>query len=808
MTSSSENSFEDRSSDLESKTFEDNSSPITTQSSGHVLNSHRNRSTAKNGYENQQPTSSSSDASDEDSDDYEDCEEHNDVEYDAGTFEKTESLYPFQKMSHVIMFPQSHLSTRDVSLMVMAYSIRFHCTYKARDALFEMCKIFAGDTFKTWNTSKYVMSQLYDPPDEVVKLCFLCEKCCDPLLPPVSKRKFKKCHVQCTCGSEYNLTTQSSNYIIAVDLKYQLEILLQDEEIKIALLKGIQDVKLRENDSTEIRDVYDGLLYKNLQEKYSDVSHLVTLNFSTDGAPVCNSGKKSFWPLQVILNELPPKLRFKYPLLAGLSIDKKEPSAKFMNAYMKQFINQLEPLAEKGLEISDENGKPITVKLVPLCCPVDSVARPILQNRVQYNGYFGCSWCYENGIYDSNAMRYPVRENDAKTRTNESHRKDCEKKMKSPKTTQNGVKGFSVLLTLLTFDMVWGFPVDYLHSELLGVVKYLWDVWIETKIVTAEAVRELNNRLLKMTPPHEIHRLPRSMNEKAKWKASEWRSWLLFYSFVCLQGLIPAEVLDHYALLVESIFILLQDSISEMELRACEEKLLIFVAKCQEMFGNSVMTFNIHSLLHLVHSVRMTGPLWTTSTFPFESAIFYLKQAITGPKGLYDQIAKRTLLQLTFGYTCKKLASSETCVRFCEDIFAYSGTKNAMKTIDKVLLLGSLGQTEDGGHLFARCIYKLTVFHSTKYTSPTKTNDTFVMLASKEIGEIIHFTYKNCNTYVSLNMFRDVPGELGSVSHIKKVERTNSVVTVLIEFIDKKLVFMEVSGSSYVARLPNTVEIQ
>ena len=140
-------------------------------------------------------------------------------------------------------------------------------------------------------------------------------------------------------------------------MKYQLKVLLKDEEIKTALLKGIRNAKERANDeSGQMRDVYDGVLYKRLQRKYP-VYSFVTLNFSTDGAPVCNSGKKSFWPMQAILNELPPKLRFKYPLLVGLSINKKEPSPQFMNEYMKHFINQLEPLAEKGLQITDENGK-------------------------------------------------------------------------------------------------------------------------------------------------------------------------------------------------------------------------------------------------------------------------------------------------------------------------------------------------------------------------------------------------------------------------------------------------------------------
>ena len=174
--------------------------------------------------------------------------------------------------------------------------------------------------------------------------------------------------MKCSCGVEYNLKTQSSNYVVHIHVKYQLEVFLEDEEIKTALLKGIWNAKERENDeSGQIRNVYD-----------------VTLKFSTDGAPICHSGKWSFWPVQAILNELPLNHQLKYPL-----IYKKETSPQFMNAYMKHFINQLVPLAEKGLQITDENGKLLLLKVLPLCCPVDSVARPILQNRDQYNGYCG-----------------------------------------------------------------------------------------------------------------------------------------------------------------------------------------------------------------------------------------------------------------------------------------------------------------------------------------------------------------------------------------------------------------------------------
>lgn len=103
----------------------------------------------------------------------------------------------------------------------------------------------------------------------------------------------------------------------------------------------------------------------------------------------------------------------------------------------------------------------MTLKIIPLCCPVDSVARPILLNRLKYNGYWGYSWCYQKGLFDHGAMRYHIKEKDAPLRTDESHRKDLNIFKNTEFPTVNGVKGFSVLLTLLSLDIVWGFLIAY-----------------------------------------------------------------------------------------------------------------------------------------------------------------------------------------------------------------------------------------------------------------------------------------------------------------------------------------------------------
>lgn len=72
--------------------------------------------------------------------------------------------------------------------------------------------------------------------------------------------------------------------------------------------------------STDIRDVYDGKLYKehfNSKGYFQNVStndsmttelHL-SLQINTDGVAIFRSSKCSVWPVYAVINELPPHLR-------------------------------------------------------------------------------------------------------------------------------------------------------------------------------------------------------------------------------------------------------------------------------------------------------------------------------------------------------------------------------------------------------------------------------------------------------------------------------------------------------------------
>ena len=63
-----------------------------------------------------------------------------------------------------------------------------------------------------------------------------------------------------------------------------------------------------------VSDVYDGSEYSKHSEYFQSKFNLsFALNF--DGAPKFKSSSVQLWPIQLLLNELPPALRYRYIIM-------------------------------------------------------------------------------------------------------------------------------------------------------------------------------------------------------------------------------------------------------------------------------------------------------------------------------------------------------------------------------------------------------------------------------------------------------------------------------------------------------------
>ncbi|KAL1447832.1 hypothetical protein MTO96_044210 [Rhipicephalus appendiculatus] len=327
--------------------------------------------------------------------------------------------------------------------------------------------------------------------------------------------------------------------------------------------------------------------------------------------PHLQCGRYSF-----LVNELPPDARTKNCLLGGLWFG----SHPDMSLFMAKFVEEMN---QCGNIVWKHATTVVRSAIHAICCCVDAPARAAVGNMVQFNGLFGCPWCYSCAEHHEGAQRYML-STVGDLRNSEDMRRDMKFAIEVGEPV-NGVKGPSPLMRLKHFDLVSGYTVDYMHCVLLGVTKCFTDCWLDSTnsqepfyIGRPTTVAKIDERLMGIKPPHCFTRFPRSLKERCHWKASEWRSWLLFYAVPCCLGILPHRYINHFMLLVEGIFMLLREELTESQLLHAGRLLQDFVSRTLTLYGPRMMTFNHHQLLHLVTAARNFGPLWAHSTFVFE----------------------------------------------------------------------------------------------------------------------------------------------------------------------------------------------
>uniref|UniRef100_A0A1X7T4T5 DUF4218 domain-containing protein n=1 Tax=Amphimedon queenslandica TaxID=400682 RepID=A0A1X7T4T5_AMPQE len=220
--------------------------------------------------------------------------------------------------------------------------------------------------------------------------------------------------------------------------------------------------------------------------------------------------------------------------------------------------------------------------------------------------------------------------------------------------------------------MIDGIPPDYMHCVIKGVTKSLLTLWTSSNYHNKPySIRRdlpiIDAALCTQTPPHKFSRSPRSIVQNMSyWKASEFRSWLLFHSLPLLLNALTPLYFHHYALLVCAMHILLAKEVTEIECIAAEKMLTDFCKLLPELYGINKCTMNVHTLLHIPYFVRQWGPCWSYSAFLFESHNGTLKRAITSNQKVADQLAFHIDMTITLQKLFHEVTNreSEECVHF------------------------------------------------------------------------------------------------------------------------------------------------
>ena len=539
-----------------------------------------------------------------------------------------------------LIYPGARITNAISMLLIMTFATTYNLSGTALKDLLSLISIHCLVPHKLLQ-SLYKFKQYFSCLKTPIKNHYYCPRC------SISINHDCNSCPNTSCQFEFN--EQNKCFFIQLSIADQLKAFFNRKGFFNDLMYRFNRKKFNlEN----IEDIYDGL---NYQKYFTDGGFLakkqnISFIWNTDGIPVFKSSKFSIWPLYLAINELPPQKRWcsNNLILAGLWFGNQKPN---MLVFLKSFADNIANLHLEGIEVSSPDvSTNFICRAMLLCGTCDLPAKAMVYNMIQFNGKYGCTYCKQSGEHlwtstTGGVHVYPYISTNptGPPRTNIETEKHSHEAILVHKPVV-GVKGPSWLSTIPNYDLLRSNVIDYMHCVLLGVTKMLLKLWFDSEYskelwYCGGHIQEVDTKFLQIKPPSVITRVPRSIqHHRHYWKASEYCTWLLFYSIPVMLNILLNQYLAHHMLLVESLFILLQHSISPAMIEKAQNMLQHYCFKMEVYYSKRCMTANLHHLLHLPQSVYNNGPLFMYSCFPFEGKNGQLLRLIKGTQHIDQQI--------------------------------------------------------------------------------------------------------------------------------------------------------------------------
>ncbi|XP_046402073.1 uncharacterized protein LOC124168026 isoform X1 [Ischnura elegans] len=347
------------------------------------------------------------------------------------------------------------------------------------------------------------------------------------------------------------------------------------------------------------------------------------LQCSIDGLPLAKSSSSQVWPILMSLQDfssIPP-------FAIGIFHGNEKP--KSCSEYLAEYVKEITILQSRGLLC---NG--LKVKVIVTCYVCDAPARAYAAQIKSHTGYFGCGKCCVEGEYINHRVIFD--EMNAPLRTDQSFMEVID---------EDHHVGYSPLLDIPDIKMVTDFPYEYMHLVCLGVMRKLLLGWLKGSLsvrLQARKVVHLNSKIQNIVKhvPWEFARKPRSVNEVLRWKATEFRMFLVYTGPFLLKGILSKSAFKHFLSLHYAIRILLSSDYLKHGDYA-RALLKYFVKNFALLYGREGLTYNVHGLLHLASDAKIHGPLEKYSAFKFENKLAQIKRLVRKPNLPLPQIVRR-----------------------------------------------------------------------------------------------------------------------------------------------------------------------
>ncbi|XP_050061765.1 uncharacterized protein LOC114120630 [Aphis gossypii] len=210
-------------------------------------------------------------------------------------------------------------------------------------------------------------------------------------------------------------------------------------------------------------------------------------------------------------------------------------------------------------------------------------------------------------------------------------------------------------LEYLPIDITSSVVLEYMHNICLGVMKRLLAFWVKgKKPVRFEDPDTITNELIKIKSffPVEFNRLPRTLEEFEYWKASEFRTFLIYTGPIVLKGRIKNSFYKHFMLLSCAIRLLISSKTAYTYNNVAKMLLRQFVNEYSELYGKEYVGYNVHGLIHINDFVLLHGNLDAFSAFKYENYLQFVKHSCKNSRyplqDTYNRIIEKINTMSTF----------------------------------------------------------------------------------------------------------------------------------------------------------------
>ncbi|XP_076299345.1 uncharacterized protein LOC143218187 [Lasioglossum baleicum] len=367
-----------------------------------------------------------------------------------------------------------------------------------------------------------------------------------------------------------------------------------------------------------------------LRKSQETIPTHLQIDFNVDGCTLDKQKTVNFWPIQIRIANIPNSR----PIIVGLYRGPHKPIDNI--EYLSRFVSDINSIMSNGGIVF--KGRKIRVTL--RCFIADAPARAFILNHSGHTSRRPCSKCKVSGTRVQGRQVFLGTKHDLRT--------DAEYAAGTSLIDTHHKAGQSALASL-PMGMVTCVPFDYMHLVLLGVVKKLISAWLcgnysQEAQLSAVNIGIISARLnlINRYCPSDFARRPREIVHFSKYKATEFRPFLLYTGPVVTCGVMNETFRFHFLLLHAAIRILVSRSLIKKHITWAEQALEQFVHSCKVHYGETFCSYNVHGLLHLVADVKKYGPLDSFSAFAYENEMMFFKKTIRKHERPLQQVWNRT----------------------------------------------------------------------------------------------------------------------------------------------------------------------